>query len=41
MAALSSGFSALIFNNLDLNLWIILSALIGLIVGIATSRFDK
>ena len=40
-AALSSSISALIFSNLDLNFWIIISAIVGLIIGTITSRFDK
>ena len=40
-AALSSSISALIFSNLDLNFWIIISAIVGLIIGVITSRFDK
>ena len=40
-AALSSATTALIFKNLDLNLWILASASIGLIVGVTVSRFDK
>jgi len=33
--------SALIFSNLDLNFWIIISAIIGLITGTIISRFDQ
>ena len=40
-AALSSATTALIFKTLDLNLWILASASIGLIVGVTVSRFDK
>ena len=40
-AASSSAITALLFKNLDLNLWILASALIGLIVGVSASRFDK
>jgi len=39
--AVSSGISALIFSNLDLNFWIIISAIVGLIIGTITSRFDQ
>jgi len=38
---ISSGLSALYFKNLDLNHWIIISGVIGIAIGIATSRLDK
>jgi predicted branched-subunit amino acid permease len=38
---ISSGISALIFKNLDINFWIILSGLTGILAGMASSRWDK
>ena len=40
-AALSSSISALIFSNLDLNFWIIISAILGLIIATITSKKKK
>ena len=37
----SSGFTALICKNLDINFWIILSACAGIISGVLTSKMDK
>ena len=37
----SSGFTALICKNLDINFWIILSACVGIISGVLTSKMDK
>ena len=41
MTVISSGISALIFKNLDINFWIILSGLTGILAGMASSRWDK
>jgi predicted branched-subunit amino acid permease len=38
---LSSAVTALICKNLDINFWIILSALVGIIFGILTSKMDS
>ena len=38
---ISSGFTALICKNLDINFWIILSACVGIISGVLTSKMDK
>ena len=41
ITVISSGISALIFKNLDINFWIILSGLTGILAGMASSRWDK
>ena len=41
ITVISSGISALIFKNLDINFWIILSGLTGILAGMALSRWDK
>ena len=41
ITVVSSGISALIFKNLDINFWIILSGLTGILAGMASSRWDK
>ena len=41
ITVISSGISALIFKNLDINFWIVLSGLTGILAGIASSRWDK
>jgi predicted branched-subunit amino acid permease len=38
---LSSAVTALICKNLDINFWIILSAVVGIIFGILTSKMDS
>ena len=40
LVVLGSGISALIFKNLQMDFWIILSACVGIILGIVTSKFD-
>ena len=41
ITVISSGISALIFKNLEINFWIILSGLTGILAGMASSRWDK
>ena len=41
ITVISSGISALIFKNLDINFWIILSGLTGILAGMVSSRWDK
>ena len=41
ITVISSGISALIFKNLDINFWIILSGLTGILAGMISSRWDK
>ena len=41
ITVISSGISALIFKNLDINFWIILSGLTGILAGMISSRLDK
>ena len=41
ITVISSGISALIFKNLDINFWIILSGLTGILAGMTSSRWDK
>ena len=41
ITVISSGISALIFKNLDINFWIILSGLTGILAGMTLSRWDK
>lgn len=41
ICALSAGTFAIIFHNLPLNLWIILSAIIGLLVGATINKIDS
>ena len=41
ITVVSSGISALIFKNLDINFWIILSGLTGILAGMTSSRWDK
>ena len=41
ITVISSGISALIFKNLDINFWIILSGLSGILAGMTSSRWDK
>ena len=41
ITVISSGISALIFKNLDINFWIILSGLTGIFAGMISSRWDK
>ena len=41
ITVISSGISAVIFKNLDINFWIILSGLTGILAGMASSRWDK
>ena len=38
---IASGFSALYLKNLQLDYWIIISGIIGIIVGVITSKLDK
>ena len=40
LVVLGSGISALIFKNLQMDFWIILSACVGIMLGIVTSKFD-
>ena len=41
ITVISSGISALFFKNLDINFWIILSGLTGILAGMTSSRWDK
>ncbi len=41
ITVISSGISALFFKNLDINFWIILSGLTGILGGMTSSRWDK
>jgi|TARA_B110000196_G_C21038250_1_gene611125 4-azaleucine resistance transporter AzlC len=41
ICALSAGTFAIIFHNLPLNLWIIVSAIIGLLVGAIINKIDR
>ncbi|MFL2818122.1 MAG: AzlC family ABC transporter permease [Candidatus Puniceispirillales bacterium] len=41
LVVISSAFSGLIFKNLDINFWIVISGFIGVLVGIASNKLDK
>ena len=41
LVVISSAFSGLIFKNLDISFWIIISGFIGVLVGIASNKLDK
>ena len=40
-AVFSSGLSSLYFKNLELSLWILLAGMVGLFVGVVSSKLDK
>ena len=41
LVVISSACSGLILKNLDINFWIIISGIIGVMIGIASSKLDK
>ena len=41
LVVISSAFCGLIFKNLDISFWIIISGFIGVLVGIASNKLDK
>ena len=41
LVVISSAFFVLIFKNLDISFWIIISGFVGVLVGIASNRLDK
>ena len=41
LVVISSAFSSLILKSLDISFWIILSGIIGVVIGLASSKFDK
>ena len=41
VTVITAGISALIVKNLDINFWIILSGLFGILAGIFLNRLDK
>ena len=41
LVVIASAFSGLILKNLEINFWIIISGIIGVMIGITFSKFDK
>ena len=41
LVVIASAFSGLILKSLDINFWIIVSGIIGVVIGLASSRLDK
>ena len=41
LVVISSAFCGLIFKNLDISFWIVISGFIGVLVGIASNKLDK
>jgi predicted branched-subunit amino acid permease len=41
LVVISSSFSGLILKSLDINFWIIVSGMIGVLAGIVSSKLDK
>ncbi len=41
LVVIASAFSGLILKSLDINFWIIISGIIGVVIGLASSRLDK
>ena len=41
LVVISSAFCGLIFKNLDVSFWIVISGLIGVLVGMASNKLDK
>ena len=41
LVVIASAFSGLILKSLDINFWIIVSGMIGVLVGIVSSKLDK
>ena len=41
LVVISSAFSGLILKNLDINFWIIVSGMIGVVVGVFSAKLDK